>query len=49
MSSMPIMLDDDMSMALVELGMDIPDIVGVDVSDMDIDMLFMSMAVKLRC
>jgi hypothetical protein len=46
MSSMPIMLDDDMPMVLVELGLDIPDMVGVGVPDMAIDMLFMSMVVE---
>jgi hypothetical protein len=46
MSSMPIMLEDDMSVELVELGMDIPDIVDVGVSVTDIVMLSISIAVN---
>jgi hypothetical protein len=43
-SSIPIMLDDDIFIELVELAMDIPDIAAVGVPDMDIYMLFISIA-----
>jgi hypothetical protein len=46
MSSMPIMLEDDMSMELVELAIVIPDIVDVGVSVMDIVMPFRFIAVN---
>ena len=47
MLPIPIMLDDDMSMELVEVAMNLPDMVGVGVSDMDVDMVFMSMTANM--